>query len=180
VIIRKACLAVGVALLVLLAFSTNNTFVHGQDKVPDDFGANGALNDSNITLKEALTYALQDEYLSQVRYDVIREQFGEDVRPFAQLEYANKRHIQYLYQLSRENNIAIPKNNNNIVYFLELPSNIKAAYKNEIRYENQNISMYDKFINRTDLSTEVKDLMRHMQEASRDHLRQLRVEYNRY
>jgi hypothetical protein len=178
-IIRKVCLAVGIALFVILLGSIN-TLVHGQDKVPDDFGANGALNDSNITLKEAITYALQDEYLSQVRYDVIREQFGEDVKPFPQLEYANKRHIQYLYQLCRENNIPIPQNNNNIVYFLELPNNIKAAYQNEIRYENQNLNMYDKYINRTELSKDVKDLMRHMQEASRDHLRQLRVEYNRY
>ena len=35
-----------------------------QTEVPADFGAKGALQDTSITLEEALVYAIQDEYLA--------------------------------------------------------------------------------------------------------------------
>ncbi|MBB6454766.1 rubrerythrin [Salirhabdus euzebyi] len=150
------------------------------DNIPHNYGAKGALQDKNITLEEALHYAIQDEYLAQTRYDVVLEQFGRGIRPFSQLEYANKRNIQELYSMFRKHNIPIPRNNNDVVTFLTVPETIDEAFRAEMRYEINNISMYGKFVNRVDLPQDVKRLMSELRDASRTHLTQIKTEFNKY
>jgi hypothetical protein len=173
----KKWLLVPLLVFMCIAFSSLS---HAEDKVPDNFGAKGALNDDNITIQKALNYALQDEYLSQTRYDIINETFGYDIRPFPLLQYANRRVIQTLYRLCDEQDIPILKNNNDIVFYLDVPRTVKEALQEEINFENQNISMYHKFVNQTELPEEIKAVFEQLKEKSRDHLRELRIEYNRY
>lgn len=91
----------------------------------DNYGATGALNASTLTLPQMLTYALQDEYLAQARYNNILETFGY-IRPFAQIRNAELRHINALLPLFYRYQIPLPKD---ISYtFITTPENIKAAY----------------------------------------------------
>ncbi|MDZ5471243.1 hypothetical protein SM124_05740 [Bacillus sp. 31A1R] len=46
-----------------------NGKVYGEMQVTFPFGAKAALLDSSISLKEALLYAIQDEYIMQARYE---------------------------------------------------------------------------------------------------------------
>ncbi|MCM3067795.1 hypothetical protein M3568_15590 [Priestia flexa] len=64
----------------------------------DDYGAKGALNAPSLSLSEMLTYALQDGYLAQARYNNVITTFGP-VRTFVQIKEAELRHIDALLPL---------------------------------------------------------------------------------
>lgn len=55
------------------AFAFYSVEASAETQLPQNYGAKGALQDSSITLEEALTYAIQDEYLAQARYDTIMQ-----------------------------------------------------------------------------------------------------------
>ncbi len=63
-----------------------------------NYGAAGALNAGSLTLPQMLTYAIQDEYLAQARYNEIISNFG-NIRTFIQIKEAELRHINALLSL---------------------------------------------------------------------------------
>jgi hypothetical protein len=77
-------------------------------------GAKGALQDSSITLEEALTYEIQDEYLAQARYNIIIAKFGS-IRSFTQIKLAEQRHISALLSLFERYNIKVLKTMQNSI-----------------------------------------------------------------
>lgn len=101
---------VAIIAIISFIFFNFNLIEANAEALPEDYGAKGALQDSSITLKEALTYAIQDEYLAQARYDAIIKEFG-DIRPFSQIKMAEQRHITALLPLFTRYNITAPENN---------------------------------------------------------------------
>lgn len=132
----------------------------------ENYGAKGALSTSTLTLPLMLTYALQDEYLAQARYNNILEIFGY-IRPFAQIREAELRHINALLPLFYRYQIPLPED---ISYsFITTPENIKAAYGTGVQGEIDNIAMYDKFL-ALQIPNDVRLVFTQLRNASINHL----------
>lgn len=80
--------------MVLIFLNTSST----QQTRQVNYGAKGALNAGRLTLPQMLTFAIQDEYLAQARYNEILRNFG-DIRTFVQIKEAELRHINALLSL---------------------------------------------------------------------------------
>jgi hypothetical protein len=90
------------------------------------FGAEAAKADSNLTLQDMLTYAIQDEYLARARYSLVIEKFGEQ-RPFSNIFSAEETHISHLTPLFKKYNVALPADNSKD--YTKVPTSIKKALK---------------------------------------------------
>lgn len=134
---------------------------------PANYGAKGALQATTLTLSSMLTYALQDEYLAQARYDSIISAFG-DVRTFVQIKEAELRHIDALLPLFQKYNTPVPPQN--IAEMLvSTPETIKIAYALGVQGEIDNIGMYERFLT-YDIPSDVRAVFTRLRDASRNHL----------
>lgn len=145
-------LALGAAILV---GSTGYTFA--ADVPKDEAG--------KYSLKDMLTYAIQDEYAAQAEYDKIMKTFGTQ-KPFSNIIKAEAIHISELLPLLNEYQVAIPKNNSeaNVV----IPSTLEEAYKIAVNAEIKNIAMYKEFLSQ-ELPTDVRDTFNALMAASVKH-----------
>ncbi|MBM7604578.1 hypothetical protein JOC75_002581 [Metabacillus crassostreae] len=125
-------------LFLVFAFSTIN---EAYAKTPDFYGASGVLKEHHLSLVKALTYSLEDEYLSQANYDVYIEEFGA-IRPFVQNKVAEKHHINKLLSLFKKYNIDVPTDI--AKKFTTKPKTIDKAFSQATKKELDTISMYSK------------------------------------
>ncbi|MFS0820896.1 ferritin family protein [Bacillus sp. 1P02SD] len=132
----------------------------------NNYGAKGALSVSQLTLPQMLTYALQDEYLAQARYDDILGNFGY-TRTFTQIKEAEKRHINALLPLFERYHVPLPEDISQS--FVTTPESIKAAYAAGVQGEIDNISMYDRFLSLT-IPIDVRTVFSQLRNASLNHL----------
>ncbi len=139
---------------------------HSRQPVPSDYGAQGALQATTLTIPTMLTYALQDEYLAQSRYDAVLSAFG-DVRTFVQIKEAERRHIAALLVLFQRYNVPIPPNNADS--FVTTPESLKAAYAAGVQGEIDNIAMYDRFLTYS-LPADMRTVFTRLRDASSNHL----------
>lgn len=133
---------------------------------PSNYGAKGALQASALTLSSMLTYALQDEYLAQARYDSVISAFG-DVRTFVQIKEAELRHIDALLPLFQKYNTPVPKNIAETL--VSTPETIKMAYALGVQGEIDNIGMYERFLT-YDIPSDIRVVFTRLRDASRNHL----------
>lgn len=154
-----------ISLMIMLNVYSQRSLAQGD--IPNDFGAKGALNDSSITLEEALTYAIQDEYLAQARYENIINKFGS-IQPFIQIKTAEERHITALQRLFQKYNIKLPENN--AKQYAQTPSTIKEALQSGVEGEIANIKMYEKLTSLPSLPSDIKRVMGNLRNASTRHL----------
>ncbi|TDL61335.1 DUF2202 domain-containing protein [Rhodococcus qingshengii] len=136
-------------------------------QLPQNYGAKGALQDSSITLEEALIYAIQDEYLAQARYDTIIAKFGS-IRPFTQIKSAEQRHISALLSLFERYNIKVPEDN--AKQYTKEPGSLKEAFQASVEGEVDNIAMYNKLVSISGLPQDIKVVMKQLGNASQNHL----------
>ncbi|MFA9378026.1 MAG: DUF2202 domain-containing protein [Lachnotalea sp.] len=129
-------------------------------------GSAAALADTNYSLEEMLTYAIEDEYLAQMEYSVIMKTFGEQ-RPFSNIINAEGVHINYLLPLLEEYNVTNPQKDYESL--VEVPSSIDEAYLIGIQAEENNIAMYEQFLNE-DLPDDMKLIFEELVNASQHHL----------
>ncbi|WP_442600049.1 DUF2202 domain-containing protein [Neobacillus sp. D3-1R] len=153
-----------IALLFIVLYHSE---VRADTNVPPDFGAKGALQDSSITLEEALTYAIQDEYLAQARYDAIIAKFGSK-RPFTNIKSAEQRHISALLTLFKKYNVKVPVDN--AKQYSKEPGSLKEAFQAGVEGEVDNIAMYNKLGSLPNLPQDVKAVMKQLGDASQNHL----------
>ncbi|MDE5415140.1 ferritin family protein [Alkalihalobacterium chitinilyticum] len=149
-----------------LYFSQKNRKVETANRQTENYGALGALSASTLTLPQMLTYALQDEYLAQARYDNILTTFG-NVRTFAQIKEAELRHISALLPLFERYQVPIPVDKSQA--FVTTPENIKAAYAAGVQGEIENISMYERYLS-YDIPNDVRTVFTQLRNASLNHL----------
>ncbi|WP_157888149.1 ferritin-like domain-containing protein [Bacillus marinisedimentorum] len=146
--------------------------VHAQQDIPADYGAAGALKDTDISIEEALTYAIQDEFLAQARYDAVISKFGQR-RPFTNIKAAEQRHIEALIRLFRKYGIQVPVDD--AKQYVSEPDTLNEAFQAGIGGEITNISMYEKLAGLPDLPTDIKAVMGNLSMASRQHLAAFRM-----
>ncbi len=139
-----------------------------QTQVPADFGAKGALQDTSITLDEALVYAIQDEYLAQARYEAVIAKFGS-IRPFSNIKAAEQRHISALVNLFQKYNMKVPEDN--AKQYVSAPATLKDAFNQGVQGEIDNIAMYDKLKTIPSLPEDAKAVFTQLGAASKNHLR---------
>ncbi|MFS0864853.1 ferritin family protein [Fredinandcohnia sp. 179-A 10B2 NHS] len=131
-----------------------------------NFGATGALSATTLTLPQMLTFAIQDEYLAQARYDNILANFGF-IRTFAQIKTAELRHINALLLLFERYQVPLPPNN--AQSFVTTPESIKAAYAAGVQGEIDNIAMYNKFLTFA-IPNDARTVFTQLRNASMNHL----------
>ncbi len=147
-------------------FFFKSTNVTHKKRQIENYGAKGALNATLLTISEMLTYALQDEYLAQSRYDNILETFGY-IPTFAQIKEAELRHINALLPLFERYQVPLPEDISKS--FVSTPDNIKAAFAAGVQGEKENIAMYEKFL-RYQIPNDVRLVFSRLHDASMNHL----------
>ncbi|WP_396125739.1 hypothetical protein [Bacillus sp. Marseille-Q3570] len=141
----------------------------------ENYGAKGALNASTLTLSRMLTYALQDEFLAQARYNDILLNFGY-IRTFAQIQEAELRHISALLPLFERYQVPIPEDISRM--FVTTPESIKSAFAFGVQGEVENISMYNKFLS-LNIPTDVRTIFTQLRNASMNHLNAFEIGLSR-
>lgn len=131
-----------------------------------DYGAKGALSASSLSLPQMLTYALQDEYLAQARYNNIIGTFG-NIRTFVQIKEAEMKHISALLPLFERYQVPLP--NDISQSLVSTPENLKAAYAAGVQGEIDNISMYERFLS-LNIPNDVRMVFLQLRNASLNHL----------
>ncbi|MEK4396707.1 ferritin family protein [Bacillus sp. FSL K6-2860] len=148
-----------------LFFFQHSKVTHTNRQV-ENYGAKGALSAPTLSVPQMLTYALQDEYLAQARYDNILGNFGY-IRTFAQIKEAEMRHINALLPLFERYQVPLPLDISQS--FVSTPENIKAAYAAGVQGEIDNISMYERFLS-LDIPNDMRTVFSQLRNASLNHL----------
>ncbi|WP_058309118.1 ferritin family protein [Gracilibacillus massiliensis] len=149
-----------------LFFQSNNPSIQPVQRQIEDYGAIGALNAPSLSLSQMLTYALQDEYLAQARYNNIIGTFG-NIPTFVQIREAELRHISALLPLFERYQVSLP--NDISASFVTTPENLKAAYAAGVQGEIDNIAMYERFLS-LNISNDVRTVFTQLRNASLNHL----------
>lgn len=131
-----------------------------------NYGAEGALNATSLTVPEMLVYAMQDEYLAQARYDRIIQNFGS-IQTFTRIKEAELRHITALQTLFQRYGVPLPEDNSQA--YTSTPDSIKNAYAAGVQGEIDNIAMYNKFLT-YNLPQDVSIVFTQLRNASQNHL----------
>ncbi|MBM7660141.1 rubrerythrin [Bacillus mesophilus] len=148
-----------------LYFSTYHKTTNTKRQL-QNFGAKAALSATAFALPQMLTYALQDEYLAQARYDDILSSFG-NIRTFSRIKEAELRHINALLPLFYRYQVPIPEDTSQS--FITTPESIKAAYAAGVQGEIDNISMYERFLSLS-IPDDVRFVFSQLRNASLNHL----------
>lgn len=118
----------------------------------------------DVTLEEVLAEALLDEYKARDTYRKIINTFGA-VRPFVNIVEAEQRHIESLLVLYEKYDIPLPAIPDPDM--IDIPDSLLEACKMGVEAEIENLTMYDRLIEATDLP-DVIVVLKRLQTASRD------------
>lgn len=130
------------------------------------YGSTGALSDSDLTLADMLTYALQDEYLAHAEYAYIIDAYGS-IRPFTNIIRAEETHIETLLPLFETYGIAVPTNDADTR--VAAVASLTDAYEAGVDAEIMNIDMYEAFL-KEDIPSDVRIVFEDLMRASQSHL----------
>ncbi|HEX3021876.1 MAG TPA: DUF2202 domain-containing protein [Lachnospiraceae bacterium] len=129
-------------------------------------GSVGSSADTEYTLEEMLTYAIEDEYLSQTEYEMIMDTYGIQ-KPFSNIIKAEANHISLLEPLFGKYGISIPKKDWESL--VTVPESLETAYSIGEEAEGKNIAMYESFL-KEELPDEVRVVFENLMNASKNHL----------
>lgn len=144
------------------------------------YGSGAAKRDTDLSLQDMLTYAIQDEYMAKAEYVAIMAQFGT-IRPFSNIMEAEKSHISWLEQAFKTYNIPIPKDEASS--YVVVPKTLTEAYEAGVQAEIENIAMYERFLSHPLLQNpkyaDLKTLFTNLKNASENHLRAFKNQLGR-
>ncbi|UII54411.1 hypothetical protein LS684_12045 [Cytobacillus spongiae] len=128
-------------------------------------GAEGALTDTTITLKESFEYAIEAERELSGLYIDISTHFKME-HPFTPIHKDKESHIQQLIPYATKYMIKLPPPTGKV----ELPSTESKAYMVGIQKEKAQIAMYNKFITNPTIPADVKGIYTILRNKSIRHL----------
>ena len=131
------------------------------------YGAEGALDDTTLTLADMLSYAIQDEYLARAEYDWITTTFGS-ARPFTNIMRAEETHIEALQPLFTAYGITAPADEG--ASRAVAVGSLTEAYQAGVNAEVNNIAMYETFLDQN-LPDNIRAVFESLMHASENHLR---------
>ena len=115
--------------------------------------------------QDALVSALADERLSQATYQAVLNKFPGS-RPFINIIEAEKKHESFLLPLFAKYGVTVPANELDPAK-ISVPADLIEACKAGVKLENENIALYDRFLQFVKES-DIKDVFTRLQSASRD------------
>lgn len=133
----------------------------------EDYGSQGALNNTEFTIEEMLNYALQDEYTARAEYEYIMDVYGTQ-NPFENIMASEETHISLLLPLYETYNIEILSDTSS-EHLFEF-SSINEAYEIGVIAEINNIAMYNLFLEQENLPSDIEDVFIKLRDASINHL----------
>jgi len=131
-----------------------------------NYGHWGALDSSGYGLQQALIYAIQDEHLARAEYQYVNRKFN-DPPPFRGIVRSEGMHISALENLFRQQGWPIPPNEAS-KYIIEV-NTLREAYEVGVIAEIDNIAMYNKFLDRSDLPSSFRNVFTNLRDASVNH-----------
>lgn len=163
-----------VLFLFIMVFSPTHTI--GNESVK--YGAREALEDSNISLAEALSYAIEDKYLKQANFDYSIEKYGS-IRPFVQMKIEDQHQISTLLPLFKKYNIDLPKDRARH-YLKKDTESLYQAFQIQIAREKNAIKMYKKFLSIREFPRDILDTFQEQLIVSQKHLEALEQNVIKY
>lgn len=139
------------------------------------YGAAAVDENKIYTLPEMLTFAIEDEYLAQARYENVIGKFGAQ-RPFTNTLRSETMHISALKQLFDLYNVLLPQYNAR--NYLTEPATLADAFKAGINGEVNNIKMYNAFL-KQNMPSDVRAVFTALRNASERHLAAFQSGLNR-
>ena len=141
-----------------------------------DYGAKGALKQSDLGLDMMLAYAIQDEYLAKGEYELIMSRYGT-IRPFSNIVKSEEQHVRFLVDLFNTHGFSVPEDiaKDHVV----LPQNLKSALGTGVQAEIENIAMYEAFL-KQELPADVRHVFERLKSASENHLRAFKNNLRKY
>ncbi|HOO26824.1 MAG TPA: hypothetical protein PLU43_00045 [Lachnospiraceae bacterium] len=130
------------------------------------YGAAGALQEEDLTLREMLTYAIQDESLAHAEYEQIIAAYGNN-NPYTNIIQAEETHISSLTTLFETYDIPVPEDLSSS-YTIPAATLLQAA-QTGVTAEINNIEMYELFLT-YDLPADVEKVFTSLMDASKNHL----------
>jgi len=115
--------------------------------------------------QNALIAALQDERRAQATYQAVLGKFT-NARPFANVIEAERQHEAFLLPLFAKYGVTIPRNEFDPSK-VEVPASLVEACKVGVSAENENIALYDGFMQFVK-EADIKEVFTRLQSASRD------------
>lgn len=130
------------------------------------YGAKASKLVNNLALDKMLIYAIQDEYLARMEYEIAIRTFGEE-KPFPSIINSEVIHINWLKELFIKYEFSIPCDES--MNYLDIPSSFTEALKQGVEAELENIEMYEYFLSYS-IPDDVKSVFTKLRDASKGHL----------
>jgi hypothetical protein len=118
-----------------------------------------------MTLEQALTVALDDEYRARATYRAVLDAYGE-VRPFVNIVESEERHIQALRRLCKRYHVKIPVDP--WPSRVSAPDSVEAACEAAIEAERENGALYEQLMEAAGGRVDVEETFRRLLSASRE------------
>ncbi|MEG0774289.1 DUF2202 domain-containing protein [Clostridium sp.] len=131
------------------------------------YGSAAAKVDTDLTLQEILTYAIEDEYIARASYALVIEKFGEQT-PFIDIVKAEGIHINAVKLLFPKYDFPVPADNSK--NYIKAPASIKESLEMAKQIEIDNVAMYEKFL-KQDIPNDVREIFLGLKSASQEHLK---------
>lgn len=131
------------------------------------YGAKGALLDDELSYKDMLTYAVQDEYLAHNEYEIIINKFGSQ-KPYSNIVLSEETHLSYLKELYKSYDLDFPEDTSSS--HVVTPSSLFEAAQTGVQAEIDNIAMYNKFLEK-ELPSNIEKVFIALRDASENHLK---------
>jgi rubrerythrin len=121
-----------------------------------------------MTLEEALTAALDDEYRARATYRAVLDAYG-DIRPFLNIVESEERHIRALQRLCRRYDVKVPADP--WASRASAPESLEAACEAALEAERENVALYEKLMQAARGHAEVEETFRRLLAASQENHR---------
>jgi hypothetical protein len=118
-----------------------------------------------VTLEEALTAALDDEYRARATYRAVLRAYGE-VRPFANIVQSEERHIEALERLCKRYDVKVPPDP--YASRIPAPESLEAACEAAAAAERENGALYERLIAAAGQRADVAEVFRRLRAASQE------------
>jgi hypothetical protein len=120
-----------------------------------------------MTLEQALTAALDDEYRARATYRAVLDAFG-DVRPFSNIVESEERHIEALCRLCDRHGVEVPPDE--WPSRVSAPESLQAACEAAVEAERENAGLYAELMAAEGVADrpDVEETFRNLLSASQD------------
>lgn len=141
----------------------------------EGYGAQGALEDTDLTVYDMLVYAAQDEYLAHGVYNAVIDSFGNQ-RPYGNIVQAEATHLSLLKELFAAYGLEFP--NDDSAEHIVAPASLLEAAQAGVQAEIDNIAMYSLFME-NELPDDIMQVFAKLESGSQSHLMAFQRQVNK-